>query len=65
MNDKLWIRKILLWKTNEDKLGYASVKLLVCLKFTKTLSDFITKKDMKFFFQIEKGKCEPGIIIIC
>ena len=49
---------------SNNKLGCASVKLLVWLKFTKTLSDFITKKDMKFFFQIEKGKCEPGIIII-
>ena len=49
-----------------NKLGCASVKLLVWLKFTKALSDFITKKDMKFFFQFEKGKYEPifGIIII-
>ena len=48
------------------KLGCASVKLLVWLNFTKALSDFITKKDMKFFFQFEKGKYEPifGIIIV-
>ena len=41
-------------------------KLLVWLKFTKALSDFMTKKDMKFFFQTGKGKYKPifGIIII-
>ena len=48
------------------KLGCTSVKLLVWLEFTKALSDFITKKDMKFFFEIGKGKYEPilGIIIV-
>ena len=47
-----------------NKLGCTSVKLLVWLKFTKALSDFITKKDMKFFFQFEKGKYEPIFRII-
>ena len=44
---------------NSDKLGCASVKLLVWLEFTKALSDSIHKKDMKFFFQVGKGKYEP------
>ena len=49
-----------------NKLDCASVKLLVWLEFTKALPDFINKKDMKFFFQIGKGKYEPvfGIIMI-
>ena len=53
-------------KQRANKLGCTSVKLLVWLEFTKALSDFITKKDMKFFFQIGKGKYESifGIIII-
>ena len=43
-----------------NKLGCASVKLIVWLKFTETLSDLITKKDMKFFFQIEKESVSPA-----
>ena len=44
-----------------NKLGCASVKLLVFLEFAKTLLDFIIKKKIEFFFQIGKGKYEPGL----
>ena len=49
-----------------NKLGCASVKLLVWLEFTKALSNFITKRISDFFFQIGKIKYEPifGIIIL-
>ena len=46
---------LLHWQTasfllkNHDKLGCASVKLLVWLEFAKTLSDFIIKKKIQIF----------------
>ena len=49
------------FKKEENKLGCASVKLLVLLEFVKTLLDFIIKKKIEFFFQIGKGKYELGL----
>ena len=41
-------------KVSVNKLGCASVKLLLWLEFTKALSDFITKKISNFSFKLDK-----------
>ena len=35
-------------------------KLFVLLEFDNAFSDFITKNDRTFFFQIGEGKYKPG-----
>ena len=36
-------------------------KLFVFLEFDNVFSDFFTKKDRTFFFQIGEGKYKPGL----